>query len=79
MTESFPSRHFSIGLPLDAPDQSLTAMFRHVSDYLAEDAPISMDDVLAVTFWTELCDDGVSRGAFTIILNDDSPETSMAV
>ncbi|WP_020386140.1 hypothetical protein [Kribbella catacumbae] len=62
MTKGFECKSFSIGLPEDAADQSLTALFRHVSDILAEDDPISMDDIITVSFQTELGQDAVYRG-----------------
>ncbi|WUJ72346.1 hypothetical protein OG809_03560 [Kribbella soli] len=79
MTEGFACRHFSIGLPEDAADQSLTALFKHVSETLAEDDPISMEDIIAVSFGTELGQDAVFRGAFTVVFTDDESDTSTAV
>ncbi|MER7247918.1 hypothetical protein [Kribbella sp. NPDC000426] len=78
MTNGFACRHFSIGLPEDAADQSLTALFRHVSETLAESDPISMDDIIAVTFPTELGQDAVFRGAFTVVFTDDEHDVSTA-
>lgn len=72
MTRGFECKSFSIGLPADAADQSLTALFRHVSDILAEDDSISMDDIITVSFHTELGHDAVYRGAFTVVFDDDS-------
>jgi hypothetical protein len=74
MTHGYPCKHFSIGLPNDAEDQSLTALFRHVADTLADDAPISMDDLIAIGFNTELGDDAVYRGIFTIVFDDREPD-----
>jgi hypothetical protein len=76
MTMGFPCKHFSIGLPTDAEDQSLTALFRHVTDRLAEDDPISMDHMIAIGFETELDCDAISRGTFTIVFADADPETA---
>ena len=68
MVEGYDSKHFSIGLPVAAQDQSLTALFQHVATALAQDDPISMDDVIAVDFGTELDnDDAIYRGYFTIV------------
>jgi hypothetical protein len=75
MTQKYRCKHFSIGLPDDAEDQSLTALFRHVADTLAEDEPISMDDMIAIGFETELGDDAVYRGVFTIVFADQDSET----
>ncbi|MFI5714059.1 hypothetical protein [Kribbella sp. NPDC051620] len=72
MTKGFACKTFSIGLPEDAADQSLTALFRHVSEVLAEDDPISMDDIITVSFHTDFYPDAISRGAFTVVFNDDS-------
>lgn len=72
MTVGYPCKHFAIGLPRDDPDQSLTALFRHVAAVLAQDEPISMDDVLTVGFGTELNDDGEWTGHFTIVFADTS-------
>jgi hypothetical protein len=69
--EVYDSKHFSIGLPVANSDQSLTALFEHVAASLAENDPISMDDVLAVGFETELGDDAVYRGHFTIVFGED--------
>jgi hypothetical protein len=74
MTQGYLCKHFSIGLPDDAEDQSLTALFRHVADTLADDDPISMDDMIAINFSTELGDDAVYRGAFTIVFDDRDPD-----
>ncbi|TCC51110.1 hypothetical protein E0H75_13320 [Kribbella capetownensis] len=71
VTEGFECKSFSVGLPVDAADQSLMALFRHLSDSLAEDDPISMDDIITVSFQTELCQDAVGRGAFTVVFDDD--------
>jgi hypothetical protein len=78
MTRGFSGKHFSIGLPDDAEDQSLTALFRHVGKHLAKDEPISMDDIIAVSFDTELGQDAVWRGSFTIVFDDidDAAPTS---
>ncbi|MGW6197596.1 hypothetical protein ACWF0M_15750 [Kribbella sp. NPDC055110] len=78
MTRGFECKSFSIGLPEDAADQSLTALFRHVSDFLAEDDPISMDDIITVSFQTELGRDAVYRGAFTVVFDDDDSDTPTA-
>jgi hypothetical protein len=78
MTKGFDCKSFSIGLPQDAADQSLTALFRHVSDVLAEDDPITMDDIIAVSFQTDLEQDAVWRGTFTIVFSDDDPDTPAA-
>jgi hypothetical protein len=78
MTKGFDCKSFSIGLPQDAADQSLTALFRHVSDVLAEDDPITMDDIIAVSFQTDLERDAVWRGTFTIVFSDDDPDTPAA-
>ncbi len=67
MIESSDSKHFSIGLPVAAQDQSLSALFQHVANALAQDDPISMDDVIAVDFATELDNDAIYRGYFTIV------------
>ena len=75
MTQGYRCKHFSIGLPDDADDQSLTALFKHVADTLAEDEPISMDDMIAIGFETELGDDAVYRGAFTIVFADEDSGT----
>jgi hypothetical protein len=68
MTQGYSCKHFSIGLPNDAEDQSLTALFKHVANTLAEDDPINMDDLIAIGFETELGDDAVHRGTFTIVI-----------
>lgn len=73
MTPGYPCKHFSIGLSDAAEDQSLTALFKHVADTLAEHDPISMDDLIAVGFETELGPDAVSRGTFTIVYTDAEP------
>lgn len=70
MTPGYPCKHFSIGLPDAAEDQSLTALFKHVADTLAEHDPISMLDMIAVGFQTELGADSVFRGTFTIVYAD---------
>jgi hypothetical protein len=75
MTNAFPCKHFSIGLPAAAEDQSLTALFRHVSTVLAEDEPIPMDDLISISFETELGSDAEYRGTFTIVF-DETPETA---
>jgi hypothetical protein len=79
MTNGHASKHFSIGLPTKAEDQSLTALFRHVSQWLAEDDPISMDDIIAISFDTELGDDAVFRGSFTIVFAEDDPSAPAPV
>jgi hypothetical protein len=79
MTRGYECKSFSIGLPEDAADQSLTALFRHVSDVLAEDDPISMDDIITVSFQTDLGRDAVFRGAFTVVFDDDTSDTPTAV
>lgn len=71
MTQGHRCKHFSIGLPDDAEDQSLTALFRHAADVLAENEPISMDNMIAIGFETELGTDAVYRGAFTIVFSDE--------
>lgn len=71
MIEAYDSKHFSIGLPVDAPDQSLTALFHHVAARLAQNEPIGMDDMLALAFETELGDDGKYRGYLTIVFSRD--------
>jgi hypothetical protein len=76
VTEAYASKHFSVGLPVDDPDQSLTALFRHVAAVLAQDEPISMDDVLAVSFGTDLSDDGEWHGHFTIVFSPDDDASS---
>ncbi|WP_432883422.1 hypothetical protein ACQPYH_41675 [Kribbella sp. CA-245084] len=76
MMRGYRCKHFSIGLPDDAQDQSLTALFRHVADSLADDDPISMDDMIAINFETELGADAVFRGAFTIVFADQDSETT---
>ncbi|TCO44916.1 hypothetical protein EV646_10988 [Kribbella antiqua] len=76
MTSGFPGKHFSIGLPEEAEDQSLTALFRHVADSLAGEDPISMDEMLAIGFQTDLGADGVLRGSFTIVFDDSDSETA---
>lgn len=76
MTQGYRCKHFSICLPDDAEDQSLTALFRHVADHLAQDEPIPMDDMIAIGFDTELDDDAAYRGAFTIVFADRDPETA---
>ena len=83
MAQGYPCKHFSIGLPHDGEDQSLTALFRHVADYLAEDDPIDIDDVRAIGFETELDADAVHRdadavyrGTFTIVLADQDLKTA---
>ncbi|WP_405061600.1 hypothetical protein OG474_08105 [Kribbella sp. NBC_01505] len=73
MTTGFPARHFSIGLPTDAEDQSLTALSRHVAKTLAADDPIQMDDMIALAFETELGDDGITRGTFNVVFSADRP------
>jgi hypothetical protein len=75
MTKGYECKSFGIGLPVDADDQSLTALFRHVSDVLAEDDPISMDDIIAVSFETELGEDAVYRGVFTVVFDDRDSDT----
>jgi hypothetical protein len=75
MIKGYDCKSFSIGLPVEAEDQSLTALFKHVSDVLAEDDPISMDDIIAVSFETELGRDAVYRGAFTVVFDDMDSET----
>jgi hypothetical protein len=67
--EGYDCKHFAIGLPEAAKDQSLTALFQHVATMLAQEDPISMDDMLAIGFGTELGDDGVYRGIFTIVFS----------
>jgi hypothetical protein len=62
----FDCKHFTIGLPADAPDQSPAALFHHVGNALAADA-IALDDVIAISFGTEIDDDGEFRGQFTIV------------
>ncbi|WP_344209452.1 hypothetical protein [Kribbella sancticallisti] len=76
MTKGFRCKHFSIGLPDAAEDQSLTALFRHVADTLAQDDPITMDDMIAIGFETELGDDAVDRGVFTIVFADSDSKTA---
>jgi hypothetical protein len=76
MTQGYRCKHFSIGLPDDAEDQSLTALFRHVADTLAEDEPVGMDDMIAIGFETELGDDAVYRGMFTIVFADQETPSS---
>ncbi len=71
MFEAYDSKHFSIGLPVADSDQSLTALSQHVAATLAENDPISIDDVLVVGFETELGDDGVYRGHFTIVFSEE--------
>ncbi len=71
MTQGYRSKHFSIGLPNATEDQSLTALFRHVADFLAEDDPISMDDLITIGFETEPGADAVFRGTFTIVFSDE--------
>lgn len=75
MTDAYDCKHFSIGLPEDDEDQSLTALFHHVAATLAQAEPISMDDVITIGFETELGDDSEYRGRFTIVfrLDDDTP------
>jgi hypothetical protein len=75
MTRGFSGKHFSIGLPEAAEDQSLTALFRHVGEHLAKDEPISMEDIIAVSFDTDLGQDAVWRGSFTIVfgIDDEAP------
>jgi hypothetical protein len=74
MTRGFSGKHFSIGLPEAAEDQSLTALFRHVGEHLAKDEPISMEDIIAVSFDTDLGRDAVWRGSFTIVFADIDDE-----
>ncbi|WP_432943934.1 hypothetical protein ACQPXM_01500 [Kribbella sp. CA-253562] len=76
MTKGYRCKNFSIGLPDDAEDQSLTALFKHVADRLAEDDPISMDDMIAIGFETELGDDAAFRGTFTIVFADEDSATA---
>lgn len=71
MTHGYRCQHFGIGLPDDAEDQSLTALFKHVADRLAQDDPISMDDMIAIGFETELGRDAVRRGTFTIVFAEE--------
>lgn len=73
--EAYDCKHFSIGLPEADEDQSLSALFHHVANTLAQTEPISMDDVVTVGFETELGDDAEYRGRFTIVfrLDDDTP------
>ncbi|GAA1602810.1 hypothetical protein [Kribbella karoonensis] len=78
-TQGYRCKHFSIGLPDKAEDQSLTALFRHVADTLAADDPISMDDLIAISFETELGADAVSRGTFTIVFADQDSEAATAL
>ncbi|WP_329475119.1 hypothetical protein OG558_25250 [Kribbella sp. NBC_01510] len=70
MSTGWDCKHFSIGLPTAAEDQSLTALFQHVANTLAEDAPLSMDKVIAVTFESEVESDAIHRGHFTIVFAD---------
>ncbi len=70
MTTSWDAKHFSIGLPTAAEDQSLTALFQHVANFLAEDAPIPMDNIIAITFASEIDPDAIHRGHFTIVFDD---------
>ncbi|NGM12386.1 hypothetical protein [Verrucosispora sioxanthis] len=76
VVEAYDCKHFSIGLPAADEDQSLTALFRHVASTLAQDEPISMDDVLAIGFETELGDDAKYRGFFTIVFRRDDASPS---
>jgi hypothetical protein len=70
MSTRYPCRHFSISLPTDAEDQSLTALFHHVAESLAGDDPISMDDLITIGFEKELGADAVFRGVFTMVFAD---------
>lgn len=79
MSTGWDCKHFSIGLPTAAEDQSLTALFRHVADTLAEDAPLSMDDVIAVTFESEVESDAIHRGRFTIVFADGGDDEARTV
>lgn len=42
MIGAYDCKHFSIGLPEAAEDQSLTALFHHVASTLAQAEPISI-------------------------------------
>jgi hypothetical protein len=79
MAAGWNCKHFSIGLPTAAEDQSLTALFRHVADALAEDEPLSMDEVIAITFASEADLDAIHRGHFTIVFNREDPTADSAV
>ena len=70
MTIGYPCQHFSIGLPVTAEDQSLAALFQHVAKTLSETDAISMDDLIAIGFETEVGLDAVTRGAFTVVFSD---------
>jgi hypothetical protein len=41
-----------------------------VTNVLAEDDPINMDDIIAISFQTDLEQDAVWRGTFTIVFGD---------
>ncbi|MET7277212.1 hypothetical protein ABZS29_03190 [Kribbella sp. NPDC005582] len=70
MSLGYPCKHFSIGLPDAAEDQSLTALFQHVAKTLGEHDAISMDDLITIGFETEIGFDAITRGSFTIVFSD---------
>jgi hypothetical protein len=74
--EAYNCKHFSLGLPAGAPDQSLTALFQHVATTLAGHEPIRMDDVITVGFETELSESGEYQGTFTIVFGEEAASTS---
>lgn len=70
MDLGYPCKHFSIGLPDSAEDQSLTALFQHVAKSLGERDSISMDDLITISFEAETGSDAITRGFFTVVFAD---------
>ncbi|MFB6726452.1 hypothetical protein ACFCV3_40155 [Kribbella sp. NPDC056345] len=70
MSTGYPCKHFSIGLPTAAEDQSLTALLQHVTQTLGEHDSISMDDLITISFGTEIGSDAITRGSFTVVFAD---------